>query len=191
MIAKQPGAVASTSGASMNAVSLSRPALGRHAGRRRRRRHARRGEGCAHGEVRGRRGAQARRVASVCSGAYILAATGLLDGRAATTHWTRSNDFAQQVSAREARCRSHLREGGEILELGRHHRGHRSVARAHRRRPGRSGGAQGGAAARGLLPAAGRTVAVLDAARARTRRRTIRAAARLCAHAPARTAIGR
>ncbi len=35
-------------------------------------------------------------MASVCSGAYILAATGLLDGRAATTHWTRSDDFARK-----------------------------------------------------------------------------------------------
>ena len=35
VIAKQPGAVASTSGASMNAVALGRPAGDRHAHRRR------------------------------------------------------------------------------------------------------------------------------------------------------------
>lgn len=35
----------------------------------------------------------ARRVCSVCSGAYILAAAGLLDGRRCTTHWRRSQDF--------------------------------------------------------------------------------------------------
>ncbi|NYZ14582.1 GlxA family transcriptional regulator [Azospirillum sp. RWY-5-1] len=36
------------------------------------------------------------RVASVCSGAYILAAAGLLDGRRATTHWCRTQDFVSR-----------------------------------------------------------------------------------------------
>jgi transcriptional regulator GlxA family with amidase domain len=37
-----------------------------------------------------------RRVASVCSGSYVLAAAGLLEGRSATTHWSRSTDFARR-----------------------------------------------------------------------------------------------
>ncbi len=40
--------------------------------------------------------AKARRTASICSGAYILAEVGLLDGKRATTHWQRSADFAKR-----------------------------------------------------------------------------------------------
>jgi transcriptional regulator GlxA family with amidase domain len=35
----------------------------------------------------------ARRTTSVCSGAYLLAAAGLLDGKHATTHWSQTLDF--------------------------------------------------------------------------------------------------
>ena len=47
----------------------------------------------------GRRARQARRTASVCTGAMLLAATGLLDGRRATTHWSFCDELAQRHPA--------------------------------------------------------------------------------------------
>jgi transcriptional regulator GlxA family with amidase domain len=43
-----------------------------------------------------RRAPEVRRTASVCSGAYLLAEAGLLEGKRATTHWSRSDDFARR-----------------------------------------------------------------------------------------------
>lgn len=46
-----------------------------------------------------RRAAAAGRVASVCSGAFLLAEAGILDGRRAVTHWRRCGDFARRFPA--------------------------------------------------------------------------------------------
>ncbi|MDO7900284.1 GlxA family transcriptional regulator [Pseudomonas citrulli] len=41
-------------------------------------------------------GTRSRRVASVCTGAFLLAASGWLDGRRVVTHWTRCEQLAEQ-----------------------------------------------------------------------------------------------
>jgi transcriptional regulator GlxA family with amidase domain len=47
----------------------------------------------------GRAAARARRVASVCTGAFLLAEAGLLDGRRAATHWAGCDELAARFPA--------------------------------------------------------------------------------------------
>ena len=46
------------------------------------------------------------RLLSFCSGVFVLAATGLLDGRRATTHWRYSERLARAYPDIKRRCRT-------------------------------------------------------------------------------------
>lgn len=59
-----------------------------------------------------RRGA---RLVSICTGAFVLAATGLLDGRRATIHWRHADALARQFPAIEVDPAVLYVDGGDIL----------------------------------------------------------------------------
>ncbi|EYF00559.1 GlxA family transcriptional regulator [Chondromyces apiculatus] len=59
--------------------------------------------------------ARGKRVASICSGAFILAATGLLDGRRATTHWHAADTLARRYPAIEVDPTVLYVDEGQIL----------------------------------------------------------------------------
>ncbi|MCM3885495.1 GlxA family transcriptional regulator [Frankia sp. R82] len=62
-----------------------------------------------------RASAAGRRVASICTGAFVLAQAGLLDGRAATTYWARSAEFTARFPAVDLRPDVLYVEDGNIL----------------------------------------------------------------------------
>jgi AraC family transcriptional activator FtrA len=59
-----------------------------------------------------RRGA---RLCSICSGVFVLAAAGLLDGRRATTHWRYAEKLAQRYPAIEVQPDALYVDAGQIL----------------------------------------------------------------------------
>jgi len=59
------------------------------------------------------------RVASVCTGAFVLAAAGLLDGRRATTHWRHAAELQRRYPAvRVDSDKIYLRDGGVWTSAG-------------------------------------------------------------------------
>jgi transcriptional regulator GlxA family with amidase domain len=60
-----------------------------------------------------------RRLASVCTGAFLLAEAGLLDGRAATTHWSRAAELARRYPrVRVEEDRIWVRDGSVYTSAG-------------------------------------------------------------------------
>lgn len=67
--------------------------------------------------VRAVRAAAARgaRIASICSGAFLLAATGLLDGRRATTHWLAAEELSRRYPRIEVDPQVLYVDEGQVL----------------------------------------------------------------------------
>jgi transcriptional regulator GlxA family with amidase domain len=62
---------------------------------------------------------QAGRVASVCTGAFVLAALGVLDGRRATTHWRHAQTLARRYPAVQVEPDAlHIRDGKYVTSAG-------------------------------------------------------------------------
>lgn len=55
------------------------------------------------------------RIASICSGAFVLAAAGLLDGRMATTHWTDAHNLAARFPDVQVDPDVLFVDGGDVL----------------------------------------------------------------------------
>jgi transcriptional regulator GlxA family with amidase domain len=66
-----------------------------------------------------RHGPQAQRIASVCTGAFLLARAGLLDGRRVTTHWAYADALARQFPAVHVDPEPiYVRDGSVITSAG-------------------------------------------------------------------------
>jgi transcriptional regulator GlxA family with amidase domain len=60
------------------------------------------------------RAGNARRVVSICTGAFLLAACGVLDGRRATTHWSHCADLARRHPDIRVECEPIFVRDGKV-----------------------------------------------------------------------------
>ncbi len=59
--------------------------------------------------------ARGARIATICSGVFVLAATGLLDGKAATTHWRYAQALEERHPGIDVRANSLYVDEGQLL----------------------------------------------------------------------------
>ena len=59
--------------------------------------------------------ARGARIASLCTGAFVLAAAGLLDGRVATTHWMHADELARRHPRVDVRADVLYVDDGDVL----------------------------------------------------------------------------
>jgi len=57
-------------------------------------------------------------ICSVCAGAFVLAETGLIDGRRATTHWAFADKLSEQFPNIEVAAEDMLIDDGDIITAG-------------------------------------------------------------------------
>ena len=126
-----------------------------------------------------------QRMTSVCSGAFVLAAAGILDGKRATTHWRACEQLARAFPQRTGRRERDLPQRGTGLDVSRRDHGDRYGARDRRAGSGKRRSRSAGGRAGAVRPPAGLPDAVQrSAGRADPRLGETRRDTELGAHAP-------